>query len=237
MKATQNQLQDLLELRAIDALMLKNRTEAENLARDSRYLKLQEDLKASSAEFIAANNRIDGLKLELERLKVDVDLVEKRIAKDQAGLRNTSVVKEAQGLQHELKTLERRKQELEDQELGIMEAMETAEKDLAAVKSSRAEIESELKSVIDELNREKARLVSGLELSAADRKRLAGGLPKELVELYENKRKRGIPIGRLVHSECGACRMSVSATNLALIIKAPADELVFCPDCNAILVR
>ena len=237
MKATQNQLQDLLELSAIDALMLKNRTEAENLGKDSRYLRLQDSLKGSSSDYIAANNRIDGLKLELQRLKVDVDLVDKRIAKDQAGLRNTSVVKEAQGLQHELKTLERRKQELEDQELAIMEAMETAEKDLAAVKGSRGEIEAELKAVIDELNREKARLVSGLELSATDRKRMTAGLPEELVNLYESKRKRGVPIGRLIHSECGACRMSVSATNLSLIIKAPADELVFCPDCNAILVR
>lgn len=237
MKATPNQLQDLLELNALDRQILKTRAEAENLGKDARYVKLQEDLKASSAEFIAANNRIDGLKLELQRMKVDVDLVNKRIAKDQASLRTTSVVKDAQGLQHELKTLERRQGELEEQELAIMEQQEEAENALKTVVSLRTEIETELKAVIAELNHEKAKLVSGLELSAGTRKQLAERLPKELVEHYETKRKRGIPIGRLLHSECGACRMSISATNLAVLVKAPVDDLVYCPDCNAILVR
>ena len=237
MKATQNQLQDLLELNALDRQIAKTRIEAESLGKDPRYVKLQEELKASSTDFIAANNRIDGLRLEMQRLKVDVELVEKRIAKDRASLRTTSVVKEAQGLQHELKTLERRQGELEDQEFAILEQQEQAEAGLRGVAEARSSIESQLKAVIDELNREKAKLVSGLSLSDADRRQLVERLPGELVDHYEAKRKRGIPIGRLIHSECGACRMSVSATNLAMILKAPIDEMVYCPDCNAILVR
>lgn len=237
MKATPNQLQDLLELNALDRQILKTRSEVENLGKDARYVKLQDELKASSSDFIAANNRIDGLKLELERLKVDVELVNKRIAKDQASLRTTSVVKDAQGLQHELKTLERRQGELEEQELAIMEQQEEAYASLSTVVSARTEIESSLKAVIEELNKSKAKLVSGLELSTNSRTQLTQRLPAELVEHYEVKRKRGIPIGRLLHSECGACRMSVSATNLATLLAAPVDELVYCPDCSAILVR
>lgn len=237
MNATPNQLQDLLELNALDQLILKSRTEAEQLGQDATYVKLQADLKATSGEFIAANNVIDGLKLDLKRLESDVELVDKRMAKDVASLRTTAVVKDAQGLQHEIKTLERRKQELEDQELEIMEGLEQATKNLAEITSRRSQIESELRTVVEGLNREKARLLSGLELAQADRKQLVGRLPAELVELFEVKRKRAIPIGRLIHSECGACRMSISATNLAGILKAPIDQLVFCPDCAAILVR
>jgi uncharacterized protein len=235
--ATPNQLQDLLELNAIDQLMLKSRTEAEQLGQDETYVKLQADLKATSGEFIAANNAIDGLKLDLKRLESDVELVDKRMAKDVAGLRTTSVVRDAQGLQHEIKTLERRKRELEDQELEIMEGLEQANKSLNEITTRRSAIEVELRDVIEGLNREKARLVSGIELAQADRKQLVSRLPADLVELFEAKRKRAIPIGRLIHSECGACRMSISATNLATIIKAPIDQLVYCPDCAAILVR
>jgi predicted nucleic acid-binding Zn-ribbon protein len=118
-----------------------------------------------------------------------------------------------------------------------MEGLEQANHTLSEITARRSAIEAELRNVIESLNREKSRLVSGIELAQADRKQLVGRLPADLVELFETKRKRAVPIGRLIHSECGACRMSISATNLAGIIKAPIDQLVFCPDCSAILVR
>ena len=126
---------------------------------------------------------------------------------------------------------------MEDQELELMQQLETAEAALVEVSNLRTATESELKTVIEGLEKEKVRLMSGVELSLGDRKQLVGRLPGELVNLYETKSKRAIAVGRLIHSECGACRMSISATNLADIIKQPIDELVFCPDCQAILVR
>ncbi len=237
MKASPNQLQDLLELSAIDQSIARSKVEIEQLAKTPRYLELQAELRSTSADFVAANNAIDSIRLEIKRMEADVELVDKRMAKDQAALRTTSVVKDAQGLQQELRTLERRKQDLEDQELELMQSLETAEKDLAAVTAKRASTEAELKAVIETLEKERNRLVSGIELSKSSRTQLAERLPLELVNLYETKQKRAIGVGRLIHSECGACRMSISATNLAAIIKEPADELVFCPDCAAILVR
>jgi predicted nucleic acid-binding Zn-ribbon protein len=236
-KATQNQLQDLLELSAIDQSMTRTRAELDSLVKTPKYVELQQSLRATSADFISATNKIDGLKLELSRLESDVDLVNKRMEKDQAALRTTSVVKDAQGLQAEIRTLERRRGELEDQELDLMQQLETADAELAAVAELRANTEQELKTVIEGLEKERLRLLSGIELANADRKQLADRLPEELVSLYQAKLKRGIAVGRLIHSECGACRMSVSATNLAEIIRQPIDEIVNCPDCGAILVR
>lgn len=237
MKASPNQLQDLLELSAIDKAIARSKVELEQLAKTPRYVELQQALRATSGDFIAATNTIDGIKLDIKRLEADVELVDKRMDKDQAALRTTSVVKDAQGLQQEIRTLERRKGELEDQELELMQQLETAEAALAEVSTLRTTTESELKTVIEGLEKEKVRLMSGIELSLGDRKQLVGRIPSELVGLYETKSKRAIAVGRLIHSECGACRMSISATNLADIIKQPSDVLVFCPDCQAILVR
>lgn len=237
MKVTQNQLQDLLELAAVDHLITRTKSEIEALGKNPKYLELQASLRSTSADFIAANNAIDGLKLELERLEADVELVDKRVAKDEAALRTTSVVKDAQGLQQEMRTLERRKQELEDQELGLMESLDQAQAALAAVTSTRTETEAELKTVIAGLEQEQLRLVSGLQLAQNDRKQLAERIDADLLKTYTEKAKRGAAIGRLINSECGACRMSISATNLAAIIKTPSDELAYCPECAAILVR
>jgi predicted nucleic acid-binding Zn-ribbon protein len=236
-KVTQNQLQDLLELNAVDQLITRTKQEAVALGSNAEYLELQAQLRAKSSEFIEAKNRIDSLKLDLKRLESDAELVNKRLAKDQAALRTTSVVKDAQGLQSEIRTLEKRKAELEDQELQIMENLDEAEAAVAAVEASRAATEEQLRGVVASLEKEKLRLVSGIELAQADRKQLAGRIPAELLAIYDNKAKRGVPVARLIHAECKGCRMNLSATNLAEILKKPSDELVYCPDCFTILVR
>lgn len=237
MKVTENQLQDLLEISALDQQMQRDRAALIGLADDPEYVALQGSLRDSSSGLIAASNRIDGLKLELKRLETDVELVAKREAKDQAALRTTSVVKDAQGLQQELKTLEKRRGELEEQELQIMEDLEQAQRDLDGVNDGRVETEIALKAVIARLEAAKAKLASGAELAKTTRSQLVSRLPQELTSLYEVKAKRGAPIGRLVSSQCGACRMSLSATSLAEIAKVPHDQVATCPDCGAILVR
>jgi len=217
--------------------LLRTRADVSALAQDPEYLELQGKLRATSGDFIGANNAIETLKLDLQRVEADAAVVTKRIARDEQALRTTSVVRDAQGLQQELRTLERRRGELEEQELGIMQAMDDAEAALAAVSESRAATETALKAVIAKLEKEQARLVSGAELAKADRKQLAERIPSDLVSIYEQLRAKGTPVGRLINAECGACRMAISATNLAEILRTASDALVYCPDCGAILVR
>jgi len=236
-KVTENQLQDLLEISAIDQQVQRDRANLLALGEDPEYLGLQRQLRESSADLISASNRIDGLKLDLKRLETDVDLVAKREAKDQAALRTTSVVKDAQGLQQELKTLEKRRGELEEQQLQVMEQLEEASKQMSAVTKSRTETEEMLKVVISRLESAKTKVLSGIELSQATRKQLVQRVPQELLGLFDAKSKRGVAIGRLSNSQCGACRMSLSATALAEVARIPLGEIATCPDCGAILVR
>lgn len=237
MKVTENQLQDLLEISAIDQQVQRDRATLLSLGEDPEYLVLQRQLRDSSADLISASNRIDGLKLDLKRLETDVELVAKREAKDQAALRTTSVVKDAQGLQQELKTLEKRRGELEEQQLQIMEQLEEANAQMSLVTKARTETEELLKVVIARLESAKTKLISGMDLSQATRKQLVERLPEDLINLFDAKSRRGIAIGRLTNSQCGACRMGLSATALAEVGRIPLGEIATCPDCGAILVR
>lgn len=237
MKVTQNQLQDLLELNAVDRQIHLTKLEISALGKDEDYLGLQAALRGSSADFIAANNRIESIKLEIARLQSDLDVVLKRISKDEQAMRTTSVVKDAQGLQQELRTLERRRSELEDHQLGLMTELDEAEAALSAIQESRTETELKLKGVIAKLEQQQAKLVSGLDLNTASRRQLAARVPEGLLGEYEQRKTKGTPVGRLVNSECGACRMSISATSIAELLRSPSDALVSCPECGAILVR
>jgi len=152
-------------------------------------------------------------------------------------LNNTSSAKDAQGIQSELQTLAKRKSDLEDATLELMEQLAALEVEVADRLIEKSSVDEQLKQKQLQIQGEVAKLASGIELSIADRKRLAERLPQDLVALYSNKAQRGVAVGRLNHRECGACHMTITASALQEVVNAPADELVLCPDCGAILVR
>ena len=67
---------------------------------------------------------------------------------------------------------------------------------------------------------------------------LAATLDPDLSALYERQRSHGGPgAARLLGHRCGACRIEIDRGELARISAAADDELVLCPECNAILLR
>jgi predicted nucleic acid-binding Zn-ribbon protein len=81
------------------------------------------------------------------------------------------------------------------------------------------------------------KLRSGLDLLSNDRAQQAARLSTELMELYEKKASRGVPVGRLVGRDCGACHISLGATALNDVQSLPRDQIATCPECQAILIR
>ena len=237
MKVSQQQLQDLLELSAVDQLMTRSRNSVTALANNPELAAAEADWRDSGSDFIAANNAVESLKSELGRIEADLTVVEQRIARDKAALQASSNPKEVSGLEHEMATLARRKSELEDASLAVMEQLSELEDNAAAVKTKRSEIEATVSQLRQQLQAEHNKLVSGIELAAGDRARIAARLPHELLELYASKSKRGLPVGRLVSRECGACHMTITASAYADLTAAAVDEMVTCPECSAILVR
>jgi predicted nucleic acid-binding Zn-ribbon protein len=86
----------------------------------------------------------ESIHAELKRAESDVELVEGRITKDSERLVHTASAKDAQGLEHELETLRRRRSDLEDIELAIMERLEEAEAVLSGLQAELATAEGAL---------------------------------------------------------------------------------------------
>jgi hypothetical protein len=237
LKVSQNQLQDLLELTVTDQVITRTKNEVDGLRNSPVLAQLQIDLRASSTRYIEANNKADGLKLELKRVETDLSTVEQRIKRDNTTLHSTGSARDALAIQNELKSLEKRKGDLEEISLELMEQLSVAQAELQVHVVERAEIESKLKVETESLQATAAKLISGITLRTADRQQLASRIPAELLDLHQTKAQRGVPVGRLTHRECGACNMTITAAALQELINAPADELISCPECGAILVR
>ena len=237
MKANLQDQKRLLELVELDLSLTRNATEKTKLLAGGEIQLASEEALQLSDKLIDARNRVGELELELKRSENDLELVENRIAKDQQRLATTSSPKDAQGIEHELASLAKRKDELETLELGTLEELEVVRKELELAVSQKAQAESKLSALRDGQARSSAELEAQKDDLLAKRKLLVATLDPELAQAYQRKSERGVAVGKLVARECGACRLSITATNLEEIIALPADEVAECPNCQAYLVR
>lgn len=237
MKANPEDQKRLLELVQLDLDLVKIAGEKTKLLAASEIQIASEKALALSDQLIDARNKAGALELELKRSETDLELVENRIAKDNQRLTTTSSAKDAQGIEHELATLAKRKSELEDAELGILDELDQVRAELKAAESAKTAAEDELAALRAALTSRTADLDSKRAELMAKRVALVGLIDPELVAAYQQKADRTVAVGRLTGRECGACRISITATNLEEILALPADEITECPNCHAYLVR
>lgn len=237
MKASEAQQADLLGLATLDQDIARSKAAIKNLSSGAQFSELRAAQRELAAKLINARNALDTVELELKRSETDLSLVEQRIAKDLSRLNITTNSKDAQGIQSELESLNRRKSDLEDIELAILDEKEAAAAVFATVASDKSAIDDELSSGEARNEAEIMKLRSGLDLMTNDRAQQASRIPTELLELFEKKAARGVPAARLIGRECGACRISLGASAFNEVESLPHDEIATCPECQAILIR
>ena len=219
-----------VELARISNSRKQAQSEAELESASAETLRLSDSL-------IDARNVLGDLEMELGRAEADLELVANRISKDKQLLGSTSSAKDAQGIEHELTTLGTRKSELEDAQLQIMELLESAQKDHQTLKQEKLAADATLEAIQQRVSSELADLGLQAERIQAERRQAIAGIDQEVAAAYERKYARGVAVGRLSGRDCGACRLSITATSFEELMALPAEELAECPNCQAFLVR
>lgn len=237
MKATPQHQETLLELNRIDLQFRRNQKQIDVINRGEQVQAQRQLLLANSERLLVARNELDALELELTRAETDLNLVEGRIAKDETRLQQSSNQKDVQGMQSELQSLAKRKGELEDAELVLLERKDEILANLKTIELERAGIQKTLEALESEQTSGLAKLNSGQQLLREDRARNLGLLTAEVAEHYEKLFSRGVGVGRLDGLICDACGMTLSGDSIDAVSNAPADELAHCGECGAILVR
>lgn len=237
MIASQTDQKQLLAIAAFDV-------ELARISNSRKQAQAESELEAASAEtlrlsdsLIDARNAVGDLEMELGRAEADLELVGNRITKDKQLLRSTSSAKDAQGIEHELGTLDTRKSELEDAQLQIMELLELAQKNHEKLSQEKLAADAQLAAVQERISTELADLSSQAEKVQTERKSAISSIDQELAGAYERKYSRGVAVGRLTGRDCGACRLSITATSFEELMALPSEELAECPNCQAFLVR
>jgi len=238
MKAEPADQAKLLELQELDNHLAQVAKKANTLPEATALEELTGQLtvaKEAQREALALVDEITG---EMKRAESDVELVEARIAKDTERLDQSTSAKDAQGLEHELNSLRERLGALEEVELAVMERLDQAEKELSGAEQAATELSSQVDEATAALKSAKAALEQDYQEATAKRIDVVGTIPHELVALYERQRERyGFGASHLRRGISSASGVALTESDLATVRAAAPDDVVLCPDSNAILVR
>jgi predicted nucleic acid-binding Zn-ribbon protein len=237
MKMNSDQANDLIELQRLKVENRNLESKAKELSVGGQMDSMRDALLAKSGELNLFRSAHEELSREKNRFESDLDLVEKRIAKDKQLLTQAFSQKEISGLTHELDTLAARKSALEDSELEIIEKIEISALEQSAIEAERELLDEELEAYKVLVRQELAALKALHSQNLASSQSIEQGMPADLLGLFNLRFARGIAIGKLLRNTCGACNMTITSTALSALHLVPNDEVASCPVCAAILVR
>jgi predicted nucleic acid-binding Zn-ribbon protein len=237
-KASPEAQRRLLDLQAVDTALAQLAHRRRSLPELAEIDAVSRELSALEDERVRAQVAVDDLERDISRFEKDIEQVRIRKERDQKRLDSGGALREIEGLQHELATLNRRQSELEDAELELMEKKEAAESALAEVQGRldaasgrRAEAERRRDEALAEITKEE-------EFKTSARGPLAADLPADLVTLYDKIRlDSGLGAALFRSGRCGGCRIELYGADLARVKAAAADEVVRCEECRRIMVR
>ncbi len=237
MKASPENQRTLLDIAELDRRIRQAEIARTKPSQGARINELAGLRQEQLRELTELTGKLDDARAELKRLESDVALANERRDRDAQRLAASTDSKQAQALENEIASLDRRLSTLEDAELDVMARVEEAQ---AAVDAQQA--------LIDQTNAEGAQLTTEAKTAIAaagaeveqlgrDRAALARTTDDVLLSDYERRAQRGVGVGLLSRGVCGGCQMVLSGTDITAIRRAAADDVVSCPECGCILVR
>ncbi|MCZ4519180.1 zinc ribbon domain-containing protein [Rhodococcus sp. NPDC078407] len=229
----------LLELAGVDTELSQIAHRRKSLPEQQEVDKLETERTTRKDAAVTVQISMDDLDRDIRKLEGEVDAVRQREARDKKMLESGTIApKQMTELQHELGSLERRQGILEEELLEVMEQREASERDYEHAGAQLTQIEDELVDAGRRRDDAVADLDTAEKRSAERRESLASGLPADLLALYEKQRAlTGRGAALLQARRCGACRIELDRNEIASIANKPADALIRCSECNAILVR
>jgi predicted nucleic acid-binding Zn-ribbon protein len=229
----------LLDVQAhASALNLLRRQRAEALE-DPELLAARARAGSSRAGVEEAASAKSGADLAVQELEDKAEKIRSKIASNEQKLMSgQSGAATLQGLQREIESLTGSLAGLEDDEIAALDAAETAAESLSQAQSDSVAVQDALAVAEESVTVRVADIDRRVAEEQAAREQASEGIPADLLTDFEERLARyGIGVAKLTGSVSGGSGMELSPGDLAEIRKAPADEVVYCPDSGVILVR
>jgi hypothetical protein len=229
-----NAISLLVELQSADLQSDENaraRAEMETKLTDSIALDAARlEMDASAAQLAALETQLRDLELETGGLTEKLKQVNERLYSGRI-----TNAKELSGLNDDEKMLQKRKRELEDRELALMEQIENAGKLQSAKRARYQTLSTQTNAQHDQARAALLRLDASDAELAHKRETLRAQLDAQTLRTYDHLRatKKGRAIASIKHASCGQCGYAIPGGLISRI--KLGSELVVCTNCERIL--
>jgi uncharacterized protein len=238
LKASPEEQALLLDIQAIDTKLQQLEHRAKSLPEHAALQKLAVENSELLVTLAEQKGVLEDARIELKRVESDVQVVEARITRDSARLQASTSVKDVAALEQELAALKKRQFDLEEIELTVMEKVENQDvvvghlgEQVGVLQGRIADLEGERDSATRLIDAERAN-------ASANRAELVARVSPELLALYEKQRQRyGSGASLLRGGVSLASGVKLNENDMVTIRAAAPDDVLLCPDSNAILVR
>lgn len=231
----------LLALQDLDSDLDRHRHRRAALPERTELAETQAAATAAGAARDEAVARRDAVVGRQQTLEAELASTEAHIAELNRRLTTGGIgtAREVTALTTNIEHLRERVSDLEDQILEAMEERGPLEEMADAAATDVARLDARRESLAERVAQAEEEIDGELVDLDAQRHGAAAAVPTDLQGTYERLRRRlgGVAVARLVGDRCDGCHLTLPATEVDHIKHAPADELIFCDQCERILVR
>ena len=229
----QETIEKLLILQDRDRKILRVQQELAHITPERETLRAR--AASTQSQLDAAKGRVKQFEADRKRLEVDVESKKTQIEKYANQQLQTRKNEEYRALAHEIDGCKADISKIEDQEIGLMEQAEAAQKDVARATQEAAAAKKLVDEQVAQLNQREENLKKELAELQSSRAELASAVDETARSRYERllKSKGDNVVVGIDHAACGGCHMKLPAQ--ILVLCQGHKELVSCINCGRIL--
>jgi predicted nucleic acid-binding Zn-ribbon protein len=217
--------------------------------RDQKLRTLRLELQAVPTEIASKQKLIadSAARLDLARTRAKAIEVEKKSLQGEAASKRDQIARyktqqlqtrkneEYTALTHEISNVENLIAQIEDKELTLMEEADSLAPEIAAADKTHADEKARLEGQIALLREKEGNLKTRIDEVQKNRASAVEGIDEELLERYERlfETKNARAVVSVEHDVCTGCHMKITAqTSLAV---RSDKSIVSCPQCGRLL--
>ncbi len=223
----------LMELQNLDLVIDDLKVQKEEIP--EKIKGMQEQYKIDVEKMEEDKNSLSYLQVDKKNKEIELGSEEEAIKKHQKELNSIKKNEAYKSMLKQIEDANRKKQQLEDEILEIMQKNEDLKKEFESRKMQIEQGKKTMDEEINSLNKEVKHLSEKMEELIQKRSFYTGNIPKEYLQTYEKMRgnKGGVVVVSINIDNCGGCHLSVLPQSINEAMKDK--ELVLCENCGRIL--
>jgi len=232
-------LEALYRVQELDTRLYELRNREENNPLRIELEKMREDKGQRKAEYEKVTSSLEESRNSQKRMEDELRRLEEKINREEDKLYGGTVSnpKELRGLQAEVGSLKRQKDNLEMELLEEMERLDEIKARVDELQSSLGNLEAELNEKEGILRGELSEIQAEIEELEEEKEGLRSGIGEELLELYDRllESKHHLAVVKVVDGVCQGCRVELPGKEYDRFLKS--DDIFRCSSCRRIMVR